>query len=96
MRRHSAKTHKNLTLEENPEEVTLIPSRHNQSNQPYITYNTTKEVTLIPSRHRLPLVQQNNTKNVDLDPLKNTQHFSAIHTKFLSTIYRITLVTEQI
>ena len=53
------------------------------SNQPYITYNTTKEVTLIPSRHTLPLVQHNTTKNVDLDPLKNTQHFSTIHTEFL-------------
>ena len=50
------------------------------SNQPYITYNTTKEVTLIPSRHTLPLAQHNTTKNVDLDNLKNTQHFSASHT----------------
>ena len=66
------------------------------SNQPYITYNTTKEVTLIPSRHTLPLVQHNTTKNADLDPLKNTQHFSAIHTEFLSKVQRITLVTEQI
>jgi len=55
------------------------------SNQPWITYNTTKVVTLIPSRHTLPLVQHNNTKNADLDPLKKTQHFSAKHTKFLST-----------
>ena len=52
------------------------------SNQPQITYNTTKEVTLIPSRHTLPLAQHNTTKNADLDNLKNTQHFSASHTDF--------------
>ena len=54
------------------------------SNQPQITYNTIKEMTLIPSRHTLPLAQHNTTKNADLDNLKNTQHFSAIHTDFLS------------
>ena len=41
-------------------------------------------MNLIPSRHTLPLVQHNTTKNANLDPLKNTQHFSAIHTEFLS------------
>ena len=60
------------------------------------TYNTTKEVTLIPSRHTLPLVQHNNTKNADLDPLKNTQHFSANTQSFFQQIQRITLVIKQI
>ena len=59
------------------------PLRNPLSNQPQITYNTTKEVTLIPSRHTLPLAQHNTTKSADLDNLKNTQHFSASHTKFL-------------
>jgi len=39
-------------------------------------------VTFIFSRHTLPLAQHNTTKNDDLDPLKNTQHFSASHTEF--------------
>jgi len=58
-------------------------------------------VTLIPLRCTLPLAQHNNTKIVDLDPLKNTPHFSATHRKFLSksiqdyTCYRTNLKSIQ-
>jgi len=54
-----------------------------QSTLDYLQH--TKEVTLIPSRHTLPLAQHNTTKNVDLDNLKNTQHFLASHTEFLQS-----------
>ena len=54
---------------------------------PETTRESTKQSTIDYLQH--------NQKS-DLDPLKNTQHFSAIHTEFLSKVQRITLATEQI
>ena len=51
-------------------------------------------MTLIPSRKTFPLAQHTHTKIVDLDNLKNTQHFLAYHTTVYTKYRRITLLTE--
>jgi len=53
-------------------------------------------VTLIPSRHTLPLDNTNSTKNVDLDNLKSTQHFSASHTEFSQSIKGLHLLQNDL
>jgi len=63
-----------------------------QSNLDHLQYN--QESDLDPLKTHTSLGQHTNTKNVDLDPLKNTQHFSANTLMFLSIDTRITLVTE--
>ena len=64
-----------------------------QSNLDHLQHN--QESDLDPLKTHTSVSQHTNTKNADLDPLKNTQHFSAKHTnKLVQQNTRITLVTE--
>jgi len=63
-----------------------------QSNLDHLQHN--QESDLDPLKTHTSLGQHTNIKNADLDPLKNTQHFSATTQEVLSTDTRITLVTK--
>ena len=71
----------------------LLRNSTKQSNLDHLHHNQRSD--LDPLKTHTSLGQHTNTKNADLDPLKNTQHFSANTQRFLSTDTRITLVTEE-
>ena len=72
------------TTGESTKQSTLDHLQHNQ------------ESDLDPLKTHTPLGQHINTKNVDLDPLKNTQHFSANTQGFFQQIQGLHLFTEEI
>ena len=57
-----------------------------QSNLDHLHHN--QESDLDPLKTHTSLGQPTNTKNADLDPLKNTQHFSANTQRFLFNKYK--------
>ena len=69
------------TAPEKQSVVSQKPLRNStkQSNLDHLHHN--QESDLDPLKTHTSLGQHTNTKNADLDPLKNTQHFSAKHTK---------------
>jgi len=73
----------------------LLESYQNSTKQSTLDHlQHNQESGLDPLRTHTSFGQHTNTKNADLDPLKNTQHFSANTQRFRSTDTRITLVTE--
>jgi len=64
-----------------------------QSNLDYL-HITSKKWHWSPKDTHFLWLNTYTTKNVDLDNLKSTQHFSASHTRVYTKYRRITLVTE--
>ena len=64
----------------------LMRNSTKQSNLDHLQHN--QESYLDPFKTHTSVGQHTNTKNVDLDPLKNTQHFSANTQRFLFNKYK--------
>ena len=75
-----------INLELHPVFSETTKNTTNQSNLDHLQHN--QESDLDPLKTHTSLGQHTNTKNVDLDPFKNTQHFSTNTQRFLFNRYK--------